>query len=94
MSKEIIRKFDDDYAEGQIVKGSDVVATNKKKNVQYWDEIEGHVYDAFLAVANAGGVEINDLFELHDIKELTEDMINRVKKQYPEAEFPFVDEDY
>jgi hypothetical protein len=94
LSKEIIRKFDDDYAEGQIVKGEDIIATNKKVNVQYWDNLEGHVYDAFLAVAKAGGVEINDLCELFDVKELTENMILRIKKKFPEAEFPYVDEDF
>jgi hypothetical protein len=94
MNEKIILEFNNDYAEGTINEVPDHLATNKKSNVAYWEGIEEVVYNAFLEVAEAGGIEINELHEYIDIKELTESMTSRIKKQFPEASFPYVDEDY
>lgn len=70
------------------------IRTDKKRNVEYWDELEGYVQEAFESVAECGGIHIVDLKEYIDIKELTEDMMKRIKKQFPEADWPYVDQDY
>lgn len=35
-----------------------------------------------------------DLKDQFDIKELTEDVVKRIKQEFPEAQFPYVDEDF
>jgi 3-keto-L-gulonate-6-phosphate decarboxylase len=94
MSENIILKFNNEYAEGTFKEVPVHLTTDKKSNVAYWEGIEEVVYNAFLKVAASGGIKINELHEYIDIKELTESMTSRIEKQFPEASFPYVDEDY
>lgn len=87
-------QFENDYAEGSIeLDTSSKYFTDKKANAQFWDEIESHVEAAFLNVAAAGGISIDELYDMTDIKELTQEMINRIAREFPQAQWPYVDED-
>lgn len=83
-----------EYADYIPKKLYEPVRTEKSVNVAYWDAMEQLVQEAFEGIAEAGGIAIVDLKDLTDVKELTEEMMNRIKKQFPKAEWPYVDENY
>ena len=89
------KEFNNDYAIGHTNPVLNQHARiNKKANVAYWDEMESKVEEAFKAVAICGGVYIEDLLEMVDVKELTEEMMKRIKEQFPEADWPYIDQSF
>lgn len=68
--------------------------TDKKANVYYWDGMEHEVEDFLKKFAKNGGVTIKEIGDLDIVKELTEMIIDKIEKRFPEAEFPYVDENF
>ncbi|QST02212.1 hypothetical protein IMZ31_22425 (plasmid) [Pontibacillus sp. ALD_SL1] len=86
--------FDNHYGKGIIDHSHlEEASSDKKKNAEYWNDLEHYVREAFLQVAKVGGIHMEELYEYNDVKELTKSMMERVKREFPEAEFPFVDKD-
>lgn len=77
----------DQYTKSIIPKQS------KSENVRVWDELDHAAEDALKKVAAAAGIQILELGDLQDIKELVERMVDVVKDRFG-VEPPFVDEDY
>lgn len=89
------KSFDTDYATGFInLSGEPKSLFFKKENAAYWDRIEGHVQDAFLAVAKEGDVIIDELKDLTDIKEITQLIMDKISTEFPDAEWPYVSADF
>lgn len=76
----------------------DEIKTNKKTNVEYWDLMEGVVEDFIRTIADFGGLtipeQLNGDADIFPVKVLTEKMTQFIQEYFPEAEFPYVDEDF
>lgn len=66
----------------------------KKQNVNYWDGIDGITEDYIRTIAQFGGITIEDVGEYSLVKELVELTVAKIKEEFPEAHFPFVDENH
>lgn len=85
--------FNNDYAAGIVdLEQNKWALEDKRRNAIYQDNLDNIVQDALCSVAEEGGILITDLKQMDDVKELLEDMQKRIKKVFPEANWPYVDE--
>lgn len=68
------------------------ITTSKKKNMHYWDEIQGIVEESFTEIAKFAGVTVEEISEYDDIKEITEMYIKAIEKRFS-VKYPVVSED-
>lgn len=94
MKKESIDKINISGDEYTVEPIYEPLRTDKKANVYYWDGMEHEVEDFLISFAKNGGISIKEIGDLNIIKELTETIIDKIEKRFPEAEFPYVDQDF
>jgi hypothetical protein len=67
--------------------------TDKKANVEYWDNLDGLAQETLEEMAKAAGIYISDWGDLDDIKKVVDTLKEIIEERF-KVKFPFVDEDY
>lgn len=70
------------------------VPKDKKANVRFWDELDHLTEDFIKALCQYGGIKLDEIEDLTIVKEIQENAIQKLQKEFPTISFPFVDEDY
>jgi hypothetical protein len=83
----------DDTPAATYYKEDPEFSTDKKKNIELWDEIDNIAQEAIEKVAAIAGVKISEFGDLQDVKEVVEHLTEIVKRRFG-AETLYVDENY
>lgn len=65
---------------------------DKKANAEFWDIVEGLGEQMYIQVAKNLGINILEIGDLEDIKQLTALAVFLVEKNYEEAKAPSINE--
>lgn len=79
--------------EDEFTKEDPEFSTDKKRNMELWDEIDNIAQEAIEKVAAIAGVKISEFGDLQDVKEVVEHLTEIVKRRFG-AETLYVDGNY